>query len=151
MDVPIMGATKFMRFFRTAAGLDVDKTDLKRYNDFVNQTLYDLFVVAKGAAKANGRDIIEPPDLPITKGLQESMRKFNRLDERLELEPLLEQLAARPPLDVSIAEETQMRLPAVAGGLSLALAHAFQIIDPDIKNPQTQQWEVAFQIFDLLL
>ncbi len=28
--MPVMGVTKFERFFREAAGLDVDKDDLKR-------------------------------------------------------------------------------------------------------------------------
>jgi hypothetical protein len=37
------------------------------------------------------------------------------------------------------------------GGLSLALARTFRIIDPDRKNLQTAQWERAQQIFDLLL
>ena len=30
----MMGVTKFERFFRAAAGLNVDKQDLKRYSDF---------------------------------------------------------------------------------------------------------------------
>jgi uncharacterized protein DUF1931 len=42
-------------------------------------------------------------------------------------------------------------LPVIAGGLSLAIAHAFKIIDPQIKHPATEEWERAFQIFDLLL
>jgi len=45
----------------------------KRYSDFINQTVYDLLVRVEAAAKANGRVIIEPFDLPITKGLQESI------------------------------------------------------------------------------
>jgi hypothetical protein len=35
----VMAVTKFERFFRVAAGLDVDKQDLKRYSDFVNQQI----------------------------------------------------------------------------------------------------------------
>src|ERR1700730_7693273 len=35
----LMGIAKFERFFRLAAGLDVDKSDLKRYSDFVNQKI----------------------------------------------------------------------------------------------------------------
>jgi hypothetical protein len=34
----VMGVAKFERFFRTAAGLDVDKQDLKRYSDFINRS-----------------------------------------------------------------------------------------------------------------
>jgi hypothetical protein len=79
--MPVMGVAKFERFFRAAAaGLDVDKSDLKRYNEFVNHKLYDMFLMARVAARSNARDVIEPYDLPITKGLQESMREFDKLD-----------------------------------------------------------------------
>ena len=58
---------------------------------------------------------------------------------------------ARPPLDLAYGVETEARLPEVAGGLSLALARTFKIIDPDLKNPQSEHWERSFRIFDLLL
>ncbi|VVJ19582.1 Uncharacterised protein [Amycolatopsis camponoti] len=149
--MPVMGATRFERFFRVAASLDVDKSDLKRYDEFLDRKVYDLFVVAKATAKANGRDVIEPRDLPITKGLQERMHEFLKLDEDLEVVPLLEQLLARPALGVAISEETEGRLPAVAGGLSVALAQAFKIIDPRVKNPGSAEWDQVFRMFDLLL
>jgi hypothetical protein len=37
------------------------------------------------------------------------------------------------------------------GGLSVALARAFKIIDSDLKNPQTEHWQRCFRIFDLLM
>jgi Domain of unknown function (DUF1931) len=77
--MPIMGVAKFERFFRVAAGLDVDKADLRRYSDFVNHKIYDLLLRGQAAAKANGRDIIETFDLPITKGLQERIHEFRKL------------------------------------------------------------------------
>ena len=142
---------EFERFFRSAAGLDVDKSDLKRYSDFVNDKLYDLLLRAQAAAKANGRDVIEPHDLPITKGLQERIHEFRTLDEEIELQPILDHLAARPPLDLAYGEETEARLPAIAGGISVALARTFKVIEPELKNPQTRHWEMALRIFDLLL
>jgi histone H3/H4 len=147
----VMGVAKFERFFRVAASLDVDKSDLKRYSDFLENKIYDMFLIAEAVAKSNGRDIIQPRDLPITKGLQECMHQFRKLEEGIELEPLIEQLAARPPLDVTISEETEQRLPELAGGLSLALARSFRIIDPDLKNPSSEHWDRTFQLFDLLL
>ncbi|HEY0453543.1 DUF1931 family protein [Actinophytocola sp.] len=146
-----MNVAKFERFFRAAAGLDVDKSDVKRYDEFVNHKLYDMFIMARVVAKTNGRDVIQPYDLPITKGLQESMREFGKLDEEIELQPILDDLAARPPLDLVLAEETEARLPSVAGALSIALARTFKIIDPHVKNPQSVHWEAAFRVFDLLL
>lgn len=149
--MPVMGVARFERFFRLAAGLDVDKDDLRRYGDFVDQKLYDLLLVGQAAAKANGRDVVQPSDLPITKGLQERIHEFGELDEEVELQPILDQLAALPPLDLSLGEEVEARLPAIVGGLSVALAQTFRIIDPGLKNPQTEQWERAFRVFNLLL
>jgi hypothetical protein len=84
--------------FRIVAGLDVDKQDLKRYGDSINQKLYDLLLRGQAAAKANGRVIMEPSDLPITKGVQECIHEFEKLDEEIELRPILDHLAARRPL-----------------------------------------------------
>jgi hypothetical protein len=170
--MPIMSVAKFERFFRASAGLDVDKADLKRYSDFVNLKIYDLLLRGQAAAKANdrliiepfdlllrgqaaakanGRPIIEPFDLPITKGLQERVHEFRKLEEGIAIEPILEHLTALPPLDLAYSEETQARLPEIAGGISVALAHTFKIIDPDVKNPASEEWERSQQIFDLLL
>jgi hypothetical protein len=123
----VMSANKFERFFRVAAGLNVDKQDLKRY-----------------VRLPQSEDL-----LPITKGLQESVDAFGKLDQ--ELRPILEGLAALPPLDLACSVETEARLPEIAGGLSLALARTFKIIDPDLKSPQSEHWERSFRIFDLRL
>ena len=147
----VMSVAKFERFFRIAAGLDVDKQDLKRYSDFINRKIYDLLLRAEAAARANGRVIIEPFDLPITKGLQESIHQFRKIDEQIELRPILGQLTMQPPLDLAYGEETEGRLPEVVGGLSVALARAFKIIDSRLKNPQTEHWQRCFRVFDLLL
>ena len=74
----LFGVARFERFFRAAAGLDVDKDDLRRFDDFLNDKIYDLLLRGQANAKANGRDVIEPQDLPITKGLQESIYAFKR-------------------------------------------------------------------------
>ena len=147
----VTAIARFERFFRSVAGLDVDKSDLRRYSDFVNDKLYDLLLRAQAAAKANGRDVIEPHDLPITNGLQERIHEFRSLDDEIELQPILDHLAARPPLDLAYGEEAEARLPAIAGGISVALARTFKVIDPELKNPQTRHWEMALRIFDLLL
>ncbi|MFE0349673.1 DUF1931 family protein [Streptomyces griseoluteus] len=147
----VMGVSKFERFFRAAASLDVDKSDLKRYSDFVDDKLYDLLVIGQATAKANGRDTVEPWDLPITKGLQESIHRFRRLDEEVELKPILEQLASHPPLDRTPTQETEERYPEIIGGLSVALAETFKIMYPDVKNPQTSHWEGVTAVFDRLL
>lgn len=147
----VMSAARFEKFFRSAAGLDVDKSDLKRYSEFVDAKLYDLLLVAQAHAKANGRDIVRPSDLPITKGLQESIHRFRELDHEIELKPILDQLVRHPPLERAPDEETESKYPEIVGGLSLALAKTFKILDPELKNPQTRHWEQLYAVFDLLL
>ena len=57
----------------------------------------------------------------------------------------------RPPLDLAIGDSADERLAEIGGGLSVALARCFKIIERDLKNPQTTHWERSFQIFGLLL
>jgi hypothetical protein len=147
----LMAIPKFERFFRAAGEVDVDKDDLKRYTDFVNQKLYDLLLVGQAAAKFNDRGDLEFWDLPITKGLQESIHRFRKMDEDIELQPILDQLALRPQLDVLYGVDLEARLPEVVGGISLALAQSFRIIDSKLTNPSSEHWERAFQLFNLLL
>ena len=146
-----MSVAKFERFFRLAASLDIEKSDLKRYSNFVNHEIYDLLLRGQAAAMANGRSAIEPFDLPITKGLQERIEEFVKIDEEMELRPILDFVTARPPLDLPYRDDTQSQLARVAGGLSVGIARAFRIIDPDVKNPQGRHWERIERIFDLLL
>lgn len=95
----VMAVARFERLFRRAAGIDVDKMDLRRYSDFVNHKLYDLLIVGEEAARLNAQDAIEPFHLPITNGLQKCIEEFRKFDEEVELDPILDQLAALPPLD----------------------------------------------------
>jgi len=146
-----MGFTKFERFFRAAGGVTVDRDDVKRYLEFVNDAIYDLLLMGQATAKANARDVIEPWDLPITRGLQESVHGFGRIDEEIELRPVLDSLAARPPLAAALSEETQARLPLIFGGISVALARTFKLIDTEMKTVGSQEWERAFTLFRLLI
>lgn len=45
----------------------------------------------------------------------------------------------------------RIRLPEIVGGLSLALARTFTILDPGLKNPRTEQWHRVSRVFRLLL
>src|SRR6202041_3480421 len=137
--MPVMGFTKFERFFRAAGGVDVDRDDIKRYLDFVNDALYDLLLIGQATAKAHVRDVRLPWDLPVTKGLQESTHAFRRLEEEIELGPILESLAARPPLDYALSDATQARLPGLFGGISVALAGIFKLVDADMKAVHSEE------------
>jgi hypothetical protein len=147
----VMSVAKFERFFRETASLDVDKDDLRRYDDFINDKVRDLLIRGQANAKANLRDIIEPQDLPITKGLQESIESFRKIDKEIGLSPTLDQLTIRPRLDMDYSVETEAELTPIAGGLSIALAHTFKIIDPDLKNPHAAEWERCEKVFKELM
>jgi hypothetical protein len=47
--------------------------------------------------------------------------------------------------------DLEARLPEVVGGISLALAQSFRIIDSKLTNPSSEHWERAFKLFNLLL
>ena len=90
-------------FFRAAAELDVDKEDIKRYYEVVDQKVADLLLVAQHTAKSNDRITVEPRDLPITKGLQESIHAFEMLDLDIGLERILDRIIPEPQIDLPTA------------------------------------------------
>src|ERR1700733_683845 len=149
--MPVMGFARFERFFRAVGGVSVDRDDVKRYLDFVNDAIYDLLLMGQATAKANLRDIIEPWDLPVTKGLQESTHAFRRVKEGSAPGPLLDPRGPPPPLDYALSDATQARLPELFGGISVALARTFRLVEADVKAVHSQEWERAFSIFRLLI
>ena len=147
----VMAVSKFETLFRKSASLDVDKSDLGRLEDFVNRRLHALLLMGQAAAKANGRDVIEVHDLPITPGLQENIQAFRQMDEGLELAPILEHLAKLPALDLASSKELEAKLPELAGGITVSLARVFRALWPDLKNPGTEEWEKVEAVYGLLL
>lgn len=145
------GVPVFERFFRSVASIDIDKNDVRRFRDFVDQMIDDIAITGRASAKWNGRDVIAPQDLPITKGIQERICEFDKLDEAKEIRELLRQSVRRPPADVTFSEETDQLLPELFGGLSIALARSFRVIDPKLTNPSTEHWERALDVFRLVL
>lgn len=62
------GIPVFERFFRSVARIKVDKNDVRRLREFVDEQIDGIAIAGRDAAKWNGRDVIVPQDLPITKG-----------------------------------------------------------------------------------
>ena len=144
------GIPELQRFFREAGSVDVDKADLDRFRTFVDEKVDDIAIAGRDSARWNDRDVIAPQDLPITKGLQERMREFGKLESADDLRQWLGQTLRRPPDDVTFGEETEGVLTEVFGGLSIALARSFRIVDPDVKSPGSQDWERVYSVFRLL-
>ena len=145
------GISELKRFFREAGSIDVDKTDVRRFREFVDERVDGLTVAGRDAARWNGRDVIAPQDLPITAGLQEQIRAFGKLEEADEIRQLLRGTVRRPPGDVTFAEDTEDVLVEVFGGISVALARSFRLFDERVKNPTAVHWDRAFEMFRLLV
>jgi hypothetical protein len=136
----------FVRLFRSAASIDIDKNDVRRFLDFVDEQIDDLAIAGRNSAKWNGRDVLSPRDLPITKGVQERMREFDKLEEAERIRELLRQQVRRPPAEVTFAEDTERMLPEVFGGLSVALARTLRVIDPKIDQPNHIRLGAVFRV-----
>ena len=147
----LAGIPRFERLFRQAAGLDIDKEDLRRHEAFVNRKIHDLLQRGCAIAKANDRDVVQPWDLPVTGALQHCIHEFRALDEDVQVRPILDQLAKLPPLELDFSDAVTAGLPDLAGGLTIALARSFKIVDPDLKNPGSAEWDRTFALFDLLI
>ncbi|HHN73259.1 MAG TPA: DUF1931 family protein, partial [Thermopetrobacter sp.] len=86
-----------------------------------------------------------------TKGLQESMRQFREMDEQLAAADILAHLARLPALDLAIGADVEAMLPELAGGMTVSLAKVFRVLDPELKNPQTEHWEKVERIYAILV
>jgi hypothetical protein len=145
------GIPEVQRFFRGAGSIDVDKADVDRFRTFVDEKVDDLAIAGRDTARWNGRDVIAPQDLPITRGLQEQMREFDKLHEADDLREWLRGTLRRPPDDVTFGEETEGVLTEVFGGISVAVTRSFRIVDPEVRNPSTQHWDRVFDLFRLTI
>jgi hypothetical protein len=144
------GIPVFERFFRSVASIKIDKNDVRRFREFVDEQIDDIAIAGRNSATWNGRDVIVAQDLPVTKGVQERMREFDKLEEAEEIRELLRQVVRQPPGDVTFAEDAEELLPDLFGGLSIALARSFRIVDPTVSNPSTEHWNRVFTLFRLV-
>ena len=112
------------QLFRRGAGLDFDKSDIRRLEQFLQRTIRQLLIRAEANARANDRDVVQPGDLPLSTGLQGCIHRFRLMNAELQLTDHFKQLVGLPPIDLAYGDETEARLPEIAGGLCLALASA---------------------------
>lgn len=147
----LTGVTQYEKFFRAAASLDIDKSDIRRIDDLMNRKLRDVLIMARRAAKMNGRDIIREADLPITKGIEERMQHFDKLDIELHVSEILARQAELPPLGMELDAEVEAQLPRLLGALIIAVAELCHVVDPHVKNPSSKHFDGAEKALDILL
>jgi len=88
---------------------------------------------------------------PTLVAVKARIHAFEAMDEDLGLGRILERRVPEPQFDLPYSDETEAFFPSLAGGLSVALARTFKIIDPKMKHAATAQREQAFGIFNELL
>lgn len=148
----IVGRTHLERFLREVAGVSADKSDLDRLTDIVSQKLHDLLIVGVRNASFNQRDVVMEPDLPLTKGLLETMQRYERMEQRLEVEPILQHLASEyPQLDRDLSYDVVNKLPDLVAALMIVAVQLVRLIDPNDRNPDTKTWDRVFQAMRLTL
>ncbi|MBC2644456.1 DUF1931 family protein [Rhodococcus wratislaviensis] len=147
----VMTVATFQTVFRETAGLYVEGSDLPRCNAVLTRSLYRLLLTGQRAAADHHRYIIEPDDLPVTRGLEENITHFRRLGHHLDPERILAQLATYPPLDRIPASGTEARFPDLVGGLTVTLARTLTVIAPGLARPGPAHWETLRSVADLYL
>ncbi len=147
----VVGFTKLEALFRKAASLDIHKGHAKEITDIVEKKLHDLLLAAERNANMNGRDVIWESDLPITKGLQETIIAFKQLDEELSIDDILAFLASVPPLKYPLTTELEAKLPEITGALLVVLAKVIKAVDDEARTVSHETIEKASQILDLTL
>jgi hypothetical protein len=125
----VVGFTKLEALFRKAASVDIKKGHAKEITDLVEQKLVDLLIAGERNANMNGRDVILEADLPITKGLQETIIGFKKLEEAIDVKDILDFLTTVPPLKYPISADLEAKLPEITGALMVVMAKIIKEID----------------------
>jgi len=147
----VFGANRLEELVWRVSEVELDKSDLERLSEFVDEKLYDLLLVGVQHASYNDRDVIMEPDLPLTRGLRESMQDFELYEEEVDIEPILEQLATYPQLEREPSQEVIDLLPEIVGTLIMVTTQLMTVVDPGISNPDSQTWDRVTETMNLLI
>jgi len=147
----VVGFTKLEALFRKAASLDIHKQHAKEITDYAGKKIYDILLAAEFSANMNGRDVIWESDLPITKGLQEAIIEFRKLEEELPVEDILEQLTHYPVLKYELSPEVEAKLPEITGTILIVMAKVMKQVNEESRQVSEQLIEKSEIILDLTL
>ena len=147
----ILGYTKLEALFRKAASLDINKGDAKDITDIVEKKLVDFLIAGERNANMNGRDVIWESDLPITKGMQETIIEFRKLEEAIDVQDVLNYLTTIPPLKYPLSGDLEAKLPEITGAILVVLARIMKEIDEEKRRVNHELIKKASKIMDLTL
>jgi len=146
----VVGFKKLEAVFRKAAGIDLDKSKADEIIDIIEKKFHDMLLVAVEKAGYNGRDVIMEPDMPVTKGFEESLRQFKELEEEVDIQDVLQFLEQIPPLKYPISAELEAKLPEYIGALMLIIARVLKELGAQ-RKPSKEDIERTGRILDLTL
>ena len=146
----VVGYTRLKEIFRKGASLDIAKGHAKDITDIVDQKLYDLLLAGERNAKYNARDVIWICDVPITKGMEETIDQFKKLEEEIEVKDVVEMLT-KYPATMTLEDALEKRLPEITGGLILTMAKIMKDLDPKDKTVDHELIQRAKEILDITL
>ena len=147
----VVGFTKLEALFRDGASLDIRKGHAKDVTDIVEKKLLDLLIAGERNANLNGRDVIWEADIPITKGFQESIIEFKKLENALNVEDILEYLTTVPPLKYPLDANLEAKLPEITGALLLILARVIKEVNNGKRDVNHEAINKAKDVLDLTL
>jgi len=147
----VAGFSKLEALFRKAASLDIHKQHAKEIAEFVGQKVYDILIAAQLSTSMNGRDIIWESDLPITKGFQEAIVEFRKLEEELLIEDILEQMTHYPVMKYNLSPEVEDKLPEITGTMFVIMAKIMKNLNEESRQVTTELIEKSKEILDLTL
>ena len=146
----VVGFKKLDAVFRKAAGIDLDKSKADKVIDIIEKKFHDLLLVAVEKAGYNGRDVIMEADMPLTKGFEESIREFKKLEEEVDIQDVLAFLEKIPPLKYPISAELEAKLPEYIGALMLIIARVLKEVGAE-RRPSAEDINRCERILDLTL
>ena len=146
----VVGFTKLQEIFRKSASLDIHKGHAKEVTDIVEQKLYDLLTIAQKNAKYNGRDVIWVADMPITKGFEETVEIFKKLEAEIDAKDVAQTLTFYPPV-LSLEIELENKLPEIAGALLVTLAKTMKAIDPSDRAVDHELISKAHKVLNITM
>jgi len=147
----VVGFTKLEALFRKAASIDIKKGHAKEITDIVEAKLVDLLIAAERNANMNGRDVVWESDLPITKGLQETIINLRKLEEEVALEDVLTFLTNSTPIKYALSEEAEAKLPELTGAILVIMAKIMKEVDDNDRALDHDTIAKTKRIMDLTL
>lgn len=147
----VVGFHHLEELFRRVASLDIKKGHAKDVTDYVGSKLYDLLIIGERNAKYNGREVIWESDLPLTKGLLETVNEFKKLEQEYSLKDILDHLATYPPLKYPLEVEVENKLPEYVGALLVVFARVMKSLDEENRTVSHELIEKTKKVMDLTL